>query len=34
MVGTITVLLVLAGLVAGGAAGLFYAEMLARLQRR
>jgi hypothetical protein len=34
MIGTVTVLLVLAGLVTGGAAGLFYAEMLARLHRR
>jgi hypothetical protein len=33
MVGTVTALLVLAGLVMGGAAGLFYAEMLARLHK-
>ncbi|MFI5015087.1 MAG: hypothetical protein ACHQAY_22360 [Hyphomicrobiales bacterium] len=34
MVGTITALLVLAGLVGGAASGLFYAEILARLDRR
>jgi hypothetical protein len=34
MIGTITALLVLAGLVGGGAAGLFYAEVLARMHKR
>jgi len=34
MIATISALLVLAGLVGGAAAGLFYAEMLARLHRR
>jgi hypothetical protein len=34
MLGTITALSLLAGLVGGAAAGLFYAEILARLQKR
>ncbi|MFI4996739.1 MAG: hypothetical protein ACHQAQ_13275 [Hyphomicrobiales bacterium] len=34
MIGTITALMVLAGLVGGGAAGLFYAEVLARMNKR
>jgi hypothetical protein len=34
MIGTVTALLVLAGLVAGAVAGLFYAEILARMDRR
>jgi len=33
MIGTVTALSVLAGIVAGAAAGLFYAEMLARLHK-
>jgi hypothetical protein len=34
MIGTITALLILAGLVGGAASGLFYAEILARIHRR